>query len=174
MKLRRYSWLTTLYILVTFAAGPFSQKARAELFITEYIEGSSFNKAIEIYNPNSESVDLSTYELQLYSNGNSSPNMTQALSDSIAPGDVYVIANPSAVAAILAVTDAISNVINFNGDDAVALLNGGAIIDVIGQVGFDPGSEWFSGGIGTQNETLRRKTDIFAGDTESSDVFLPD
>ena len=174
MKLRRYLWLTALYILVTFAAGPFSQTARAELFISEYIEGSSFNKAIEIYNPNSESVDLSTYELQLYSNGNSSPNMTQALSDSIAPGDVYVIANPSAVAAILAVTDAISNVINFNGDDAVALLNGGAIIDVIGQVGFDPGSEWFSGGIGTQNETLRRKTDICAGDTESSDVFLPD
>ncbi|HEX7224775.1 MAG TPA: hypothetical protein VF367_04260, partial [Candidatus Limnocylindria bacterium] len=42
-----------------------------DLFISEYIEGSSFNKAIEIYNGTGAAVDLAAagYTLQLYSNG---------------------------------------------------------------------------------------------------------
>ena len=39
------------------------------VFISEYIEGSSFNKAVEIYNGSTEAVDLSNYKLKLLSNG---------------------------------------------------------------------------------------------------------
>ena len=42
--------------------------AQAELFISEYVEGGSFNKAIEIYNPDSNAVDLSQYQLKLFQN----------------------------------------------------------------------------------------------------------
>ena len=174
MKLRQVSGFHAQSILFVLSAGLFSQSSVAELFISEYVEGSSFNKAIEIYNPGTETVDLSAYELQLFNNGATSANFTQALAGTISPGGVYVVANNQAAGDILAVTDLTSAVTNFNGDDAVALLNGGAYVDVIGQIGFDPGSEWNSGGVGTQNETLRRKSSVCEGDADFTDPFLPD
>ncbi len=66
-----------------------------------------------------------------------------------------------------------SSVINWNGDDAVVLKNNGIVIDVIGQVGVDPGSAWGSGMESTQDHTLRRKESICSGDTDSSDEFDP-
>jgi hypothetical protein len=44
---------------------------RGGLFFSEYIEGSSFNKALEIFNGTGEPVDLSQVELRTYSNGQS-------------------------------------------------------------------------------------------------------
>jgi predicted extracellular nuclease len=119
MKIRQFSIFTAPSIFVSLATGLFVQTAGAELFISEYIEGSSFNKAIEIYNRGSGPVDLSAYELQRYSNGNPLASSTQALSGNLAAGDVYIVANGSANAGILAVTDLVSSVINFNGDGSV-------------------------------------------------------
>ncbi len=46
-------------------------------------------------------------------------------------------------------------------------------LDVIGQIGFDPGREWGSGLTSTADNTLRRKTAIEAGDTNGADAFDP-
>jgi len=48
----------------------------SKLFISEYVEGSANNKAVEIYNPTDEAVDLSLYTVKRYSNG--SPVQTEA------------------------------------------------------------------------------------------------
>ena len=61
----------------------------------------------------------------------------------------------------------------FNGDDAVALRKGTALIDVIGQIGFDPGSQRGSGLVSTQDNTLRRKSNVLGGDTNGFDAFDP-
>ena len=141
----------------------------SDLFISEYIEGSSFNKAIEIYNGTGAPVDLSVYVLELYSNGAASPSQSVALSGTIAAGDVYVLAHASADPAILAVADVTSSsVINFNGDDAVVLRKNGAVVDAFGQIGVDPGSQWPGGG---QDDTLRRSETVCAGDTNADDAF---
>lgn len=160
--------LTALALLVPSVAG-------ADLLFSEYIEGSSFNKAVEIYNPTGAPVDLSDYELHLYSNGNAAPNSTVGLAGILAAGDVFVVANTGAAAAILAVTDLQSNTVNYNGDDAFALyrVSGGVNVDVIGQIGFDPGTEWVNGGVSTLNNTMRRKAAVCTGDTDGSDVFDP-
>jgi hypothetical protein len=68
---------------------------------------------------------------------------------------------------------AANNVVNFNGDDAVTLENSGVVIDRIGQVGFDPGTEWSSNGVSTLNRTLRRKPTVTVGDNNASAVFDP-
>ena len=47
------------------------------------------------------------------------------------------------------------------------------MIDAIGQIGFDPGSEWGTGLTSTADNTLRRKGTISAGDTNGSDAFDP-
>ena len=143
--------------------------ATSELFFSEYIEGSSFNKAVEIYNGTGGTVDLSTYTVELYSNGAASPSQSVALSGMLADGDVFVMAHASADPVILAEADLISSsVINFNGDDAVVLRKDGAVVDAFGQVGFDPGSQWTGGG---QDDTLRRAETVCAGDTNPDDAF---
>lgn len=146
----------------------------SDLFFSEYIEGSSYNKAVEIYNGTGSAVDLSLYSLELYSNGNSSPNTTLDLSGTLANGDVYIAAHASADASILAVADITSGVVNFNGDDAFALRETGVgLIDVIGQIGVDPGSAWSGSDVSTKDMTLRRKSTVCTGDGNGGDVFDP-
>lgn len=108
-----------------------------DLFFSEYIEGGSFNKALEIYNGTGVSVDLSNYTVNLYGNGATSPTAIYTLTGMLANGEVYVLAHSSANATILAVADYTVNggVVNFNGDDAVALVNGSTNIDVLGTIG---------------------------------------
>ncbi|HPD42216.1 MAG TPA: lamin tail domain-containing protein, partial [Anaerolineae bacterium] len=145
-----------------------------DLFFSEYVEGSSNNKALEIYNGTDATVDLSQYRVNLYSNGSPTPSTNSTnLSGALAPGTIFVIANPAASAEILAVANMTSMVTNFNGNDALALLHNGVIIDVIGQIGYDPGTAWGSGMTSTLDHTLRRKSSVMQGDANGSDAFDP-
>ncbi|MBM6401191.1 ExeM/NucH family extracellular endonuclease [Phycicoccus sonneratiae] len=150
--------------------------AATDLFFSEYVEGSSSNKAIEIYNGTGTSVDLAAgaYTLALYSNGSATPSRSVALSGTIAAGDVFVAANPSADASITDVADLEDgNVVNWNGDDAIALAKDGVLLDVFGQIGTDPGTQWGSGSTSTLDHTLRRLDTVCAGDPDGSDAFDP-
>lgn len=150
----------------------------ADLFFSEYIEGSSNNKALEMYNNTGSAIDLAAagYVVQMYFNGSTIPGLTIPLTGTVANGDVFVLAQSLANAAILAQADQASSASWFNGDDAIALRKGGAsgtIVDVIGQVGFDPGTEWGTGVISTADNTLRRKSSVAAGEPNPSDAFAP-
>ena len=149
----------------------------ADILISEYVEGSSFNKAIELYNTTDSVIDLGAenYTIELYSNGASSPSQTLSLTGRIGSKDVFVITRSNADAAIQAVADITdaNSVINFNGDDAIVVRKNGTIVDVIGQVGFDPGSEWGSGDTSTRDNTIRRKLSVTVGNTNPNDAFEP-
>ena len=147
----------------------------AELFISEYIEGSSNNKAIEIYNGTGAAVNLAAggYNIQMFFNGNPLATLTINLTGTVAAGDVYVVAQSSAGAAIIAQADQTNGSGWFNGDDAVVLRKGTAIIDSIGQAGLDPGTEWGTGLVSTADNTLRRKASVTAGDTTATNPFDP-
>ncbi len=80
---------------------------------------------------------------------------------------------PRADATILAQADQTNGAGWFNGNDAVVLRNGTTILDVIGQIGFNPGTEWGSGLTSTADNTLRRKATICAGDPDGSNAFDP-
>ena len=145
-----------------------------ELFFSEYIEGSGFNKCIEIYNPTGSEVDLATgdYDLFISFNGGSSTNIID-LTGTVASGDVYVVCDDSADAGFLAEADQAEGGNFWSGDDAIALQKGGVDVDVFGQIGTDPGSQWSGGGVNTQNQTLRRMESIQVGDSDGSDAFDP-
>ncbi|HEX9825783.1 MAG TPA: lamin tail domain-containing protein [Flavobacteriaceae bacterium] len=152
-----------LYILlfaILFSAATFGQSS--DLYFSMYGEGSSNNKFLEIYNGTGSDVDLSNYSVELYANGSPTATETQALSGTLSNGDVYVIYNSNAAAGITANGDLSSTVTFFNGDDALALLNMGTVIDVIGQIGVDPGSAWNVGSTasGTAEHTLVRKSEV--------------
>jgi predicted extracellular nuclease len=147
-----------------------------ELFFSEYIEGSGNNKALEIYNGTSEAVDLAVgeYNVQMYFNGGTTALVTIDLSGTVATGDVFVLANSGASLAILEQADQSDGSGWFNGDDAVVLRRGTTIIDVIGQIGFDPGVEWGAGSVtSTADNTLRRKAAVVGGDANGGDAFDP-
>ena len=56
---------------------------------------------------------------------------------------------------------------------AVELVCSGTTLDVIGQIGFDPGVEWGTDDASTQNNTIRRKCTVTDGDPDGSDAFDP-
>lgn len=156
--------------LPSFAGGTIT-----ELFISEYIEGSSFNKVIEIYNGTGNPVDLGAqnYQIQIYFNGSSSAGNTINLTGTVLDGDVFVVAHDDANTDILAQADQTTSDLSFNGDDAVVLRRNSVVIDVIGIVGSDPGSEWGTGTTSTQDNTLVRKETVCQGDNEPGDPFDP-
>ena len=162
--------------IVPLAAPAPVRAAPTDLFISEYIEGTGFNKAIEIFNGTGTPIDLAAggYTVELYSNGSATLSQTVGLEGTVAAGDVFVLTRADADPALVAVSDQLSPaVVNWNGDDAVALRKGGALVDVIGQIGFDPGTEWGAGLTSTADNTIRRKATIEAGDPNSGDAFDP-
>ncbi|WP_375751666.1 ExeM/NucH family extracellular endonuclease [Vibrio sp. HN007] len=123
--------------LIATAIALASSTVSAEVLISQYVEGGASNKALEIANAGESSETLTGYELKLFSNGAAETSKVIALdSVTLAAGEAYVFANSNAAQAIQDVADVINNsVINFNGDDAVALYKDGVLIDVIGTIG---------------------------------------
>ncbi|POG25194.1 nuclease [Aeromonas bestiarum] len=163
--------------LVALAVGlALSGQAQAQLLISEYLEGSSNNKAVELSNLGATPVDLSQYRLALYANGKpltDTPTNSLALQGTLAPGASLVLANPSANAEILAKANQTSGNLVFNGDDALVLYRGSEIVDSFGQVGVDPGTAWVSGSVSTLDMTLRRKATVTTGRTDATGPFDP-
>ncbi|MCB0762864.1 MAG: lamin tail domain-containing protein [Flavobacteriales bacterium] len=132
-----------------------------EIFISEYIEGWSNNKAIELYNPTGNDIDLEAYKLERYSNGQNSAadNQKLELGGIIPAYGTYVIVidkrDPDGTGQEAPVWEELqakadtfmcpvyddNNTMYFNGDDAVVLrkIASNAILDVIGKVGENPG-----------------------------------
>lgn len=105
-----------------------------DLFISEYIEGTSNNKAIEIFNGTGAPVNLSTYSLKKQTNGSGAYADELVLSGTVANGDVYVVANSQANAGIQAAADlsTSSAAMSFNGNDAIGLFKNATQIDEVG------------------------------------------
>ncbi|MCO4205683.1 ExeM/NucH family extracellular endonuclease [Aeromonas taiwanensis] len=163
--------------LVALAVGlALTGQAQAQLLISEYLEGSSNNKAVELSNVGSSVIDLSAYRLALYANGKpltDAPTNSLALQGTLAPGASLVLANPSANAEILAKATQTSGNLVFNGDDALVLYRGSEIVDSFGQVGVDPGTAWVSGNVSTLDMTLRRKATVTTGRVDAASPFDP-
>lgn len=155
--------VTLIFSYVFIPTSSVDAEETDDLIFSEYVEGSSYNKALEIYNGTGGSVDLSEYTLELYSNGNTSIESTLELSGELADGEVFVVSHSQAGGDILAVTDVTSGVANFNGNDVVVLKNDSGIIDSIGQIGSDDN-------FGT-DVTLVRNAEVTTGDTDPKDSF---
>ncbi|KAB7667695.1 5'-nucleotidase C-terminal domain-containing protein [Bacillus sp. B1-b2] len=135
-----------------------------DLLISEYIEGSSNNKAIELYNGTGADLDLSQYSLVKYTNGVEENQSKLTLSGTLKKGETYVVYNNQADDKIKAKGNLEnSSVINFNGNDPIVLLKGETIIDSIGQVG--------SAADFAKDVTLIRNSDVLTGDSNITDAF---
>lgn len=162
-----------LLLAALFFGASLAGSAQCGLFFSEYAEGSSNNKYLEIYNPTNEAIDLSGYAYPSTSNAPTVPGEYEfwnAFDEgaTIAAGGIYVIAHPSADAAILAFANETHQYLS-NGDDGYALVQGTqdafTILDVIGNWDADPGSGWDVAGesAATKDHTLVRKSTVTQG-----------
>jgi hypothetical protein len=134
----------SLLAILTFASGVTFAQDCAKIFISEYVEGWSNNKALEIYNPTSTAIDLSQYFVARYSNGSTTATVANSvqLSGTIAPYDVHVAVldkrDPNGTGQEAPIWDSLnvkgdgfyspvyntSNAFYWNGNDAVMLAKG--------------------------------------------------
>lgn len=140
------------------------------LIISEYVEGSSTNKAVEIYNTTDTAIALDDVVLEVYFNGSTSPTALK-LSGSLAAKKTFVVGSAPDDSALAAKIDQRETRGLWNGDDALVLKRAGVVLDSIGQVGVDPGTSWSAGGVSTKDQTLT-KTGCGV-DTDPSDEFVP-
>jgi len=176
----------------------FAQNNCSDIFISEYVEGSQNNKAIELYNPTPNPIVLDgVYTMGRERNGNGTP-MLMAITGTIPPNGVRVFAldkrDPNGTGTEVPLSDELIAASNdflnpvyvesnspmyFNGDDAFFLVkNGNQILDLIGKSGEDPGGGWWALGDPntrwwTENNTLVRKPTVLRGVSANPEVFDP-
>lgn len=145
-----------------------------QLIISEYVHlpgNQGGNKAVEIYNGTTETIDLTEYSIMLYVNGadiGDSDNVRrEVLSGTLNPGQTFILVNQNAEPELMITPYKTSTLPTFNGDDALVLMHGEEIIDRFGQVG---NQEVFSGG-STGPEVWQRKLDITTGDADAQAPF---
>lgn len=135
----------------------------ADLYFSEYIEGSSFNKALEIANFTGSTIDLNdagnVYTLKISTNGNAMWNSTYSfpMGATINDGDVYVIGHGSLAICTGVVDDSNNTITGFNGNDAIGLFKNDVLIDILGTLG--------DGSTYAENTTLVRKPSINSPNT---------
>jgi len=188
-----------LLLFILFISG--ITMAQTELFFSEYVEGSGNNRALEIYNPSSADINLSGYSINRYSNGGTTP-YTVAITGTVPSHGTWVAVsdkrNPAGTGydtmvdpALQAKADTFlcpnygsNKTFYFNGNDAMTLEKpNGTYIDIIGEIGVDPGDAWtmdatagYTSALGgkwwTKNHTLIRKPSVTGGVTANPTPFI--
>jgi hypothetical protein len=155
-------------LTVTEAAGPpvTNGFGACSLILSELVEGSSLNKAIELYNGTDAAIDLGAggYAIEMYFNDNTTVGTTINLTGTIPAGGVYVLGHSSAGTAIQAEADQLEGGSWFNGNDLVVLRRGGEVVDSAGQLG--------AGTLYNEDLTLSRRPWVVTGDTNLTDNFV--
>jgi endonuclease I len=132
------------------------------LLFSEYIEGSSNNKALEISNATGAAVNLSIYSIKKQTNGAGSWSTGLPLTGTLNNGSKFTIVNSLMASSCYPISSAnlstSATEMAFNGNDAVGLFKNGVLIDIIGT--FNGGTANFAA-----DQTLRRKATITAPTT---------
>jgi hypothetical protein len=188
---------TLLFVSVMALGTSFAQNC-SDLFISEYVEGTGNDKALELYNPTSATINLTGYRIERFSNGQatSASGGILNLTGSVAPYSTFVITNgqtstspssPACSPALQAMADQLDGVYPaptyMNGNDAIVLFKNAVIIDIFAKTGdasISTSESWsdefpYDGSVGawwTKDQTLVRKATVMAGVSVNPDPFI--
>ena len=112
-----------------------SYSSSTEVIFSEYFEGSSSNRALELYNFTDNDVDLGAYSIYIYTTADLVPTYAYKLKGTLKAKSTYVIVGHEADEALIEKADALST-FTFQGKQSIALVKEGNIVDVLGNIGF--------------------------------------
>lgn len=163
MKKLQFNSLT-LSLALLGCASP----AYAQLMFSQYIDGSSNRKGLEIYNPDASTVNLADYEIRQFNNGEAVKFNRFILQGSLASKAKFVIGRSELKAEIGDLVDQVAG-LSYNGDDALVLLYKGTAIDRFGRVGEQPTKGWGTSTSSIQNsfERLKKSNDVLSIDPKA-------
>jgi hypothetical protein len=147
--------------------------AYSQLVFSEYVEGNSNRKALELFNAGTLPVDLVACSIRRYSNASTTPSAVYKPTTTslvVAPGATFVVCNPQGLLSVdaLGIPDGVctktSGLITHTGNDSYDLLCNGQVIDFIGAFG---GTDF------APNQTLRRSCSVTTGVPTSTTTFDP-
>ena len=162
---RWLAWVMAVVLclgLLPGAALAAEEETASDLFFSQYIEGTSNNKALELYNGTGTNVDLDGYSIELHANGKENASNTLELTGTLNSGEVLVLYHNGASETLQAVAGSnaqSASVCNFNGADGdyILLLKNDVEIDVIGSKTEQSANH--------QNHGLTRKSNVTAPST---------
>lgn len=173
---------TLIFIALTAVA--WSAKAQAQetfpyenIIISEYVEGTGTNQAVELTNIGTTAFDMEAAQCELHvhtSAGAAHDKKTFFDGVTLNPGQSLVIVNNAATSAELrAKANKFSDKLSFDGNDGLMLVcraQGRFMLDVFGQIAMmpnqdrDPGPNgWGTAPNNSTNRTLRRKSSVTVG-----------
>lgn len=128
---------------------------KSDLYLSEYVEGSSNNKALEIKNETGNNINLASYSVKKQTNGSDSWSSGLNLSGTLNNNGKFVIVNSSISSSCYNKSNAnistSATEMAFNGNDPIGLFKNGVLIDIIGN--YNGGASNFASEV-----TIRRKS----------------
>ncbi len=150
-------------------------RAQGDLIISEYINGSNNNKAIELFNPSSSDVSLADYDIRLYPDSTGGGSVIFPLSGTVPAGGTFLVKRNQATLSLAGAQYTISNAAFFwDGNDSIILRKNGVVVDSFGDIDSNPpAGGWSISGGSTSSRNLRRKDTVLIGDTDPENTFTP-
>ena len=163
--------LLNFLVLIGLAIPGWLSAQMTDLIFSEYSEGSSFNKYLELYNGTGQVIDLTGYSIWKITNDGYWFERDFPLSGFLADGKTYLIVHEDADPALLALRDTIGppgiDFALFNGNEAYALVkfvgDDTIFVDVIGmESGTESPANWDVAGVSGAGaeHTWIRKPDV--------------
>lgn len=152
---KRLLLLLTLPLLLTpgLTSCSTNNDTKSDLLITEIIEGSGSNRAVEIYNKSNKTISLDGYSLGFYVGGSEEVSFSINLEGEVAPNSAYVAVHTDADEELTSIANLVSNKVMFSGAEQISLLRNNKIIDIVGELGYRSSFN--------EDITLVRKTNYF-------------
>ena len=148
---------------ITFTITAPNKMEASDLYISEYSEGSSYNKYIELFNGTGSDIDLSSYTLKLFNNSIEPAQYEFRLTGTLKDGDTLIVYNGAANATIKNSNGISNQVISFNGNDPIGLYKNDILIDIVGDLNQQVSEGFEAGGVplATKDNTIIRKSNVF-------------
>lgn len=168
--MKTFQLRTLSVFLSALGAFSYSSVAQAQLMFSQYVDGSSNKKGLEIYNPDGATVNLADYEIQQFNNGGTAKTVAFRLQGTLASKQKFLVGRSELQTELGSKVNQVA-ALSFNGDDAIVLVYKGMPVDRFGRIGERPAVGWGTAVSSLGNSFKRIETENPALSVDATAAF---